>query len=381
MEEYTYSNSLITIFVIIVSLFILYYVITIIYSAITGYDNIYGNFTFNTLLSNPNKPPPNVIAEEVTTMALPELYTSGIKSCTTLTNPLSQYAIKASFNSAYSGSYLSKEAIQYIIKRGCRFVDFQVAIINSPDNATKANPTYDPIIVDAKLLGPGNSVLLSKNTMSLDDALMTCITNAFSASNAPNYADPLFIQLRIFQDAPTLDAIAVSIKNTILPKLYTDASTGKAKMVNKDTILNDIMGKIVLLVDTQSLTPVTNIELLKNYTNIFSNTTNWNKYYYSNIDTMPKNPPQINITTQQGTSTTTNVNKLSMMAPRNDNEITIPSPFSVFAEYGIQTLLVPFFSIKNPTLIVYEQLFNTVKGGVVPLATIVSYSNDMLGQI
>jgi large subunit ribosomal protein L16 len=53
----------------------------------------------------------------------------------------------------------------------------------------------------------------------------------------------------------------------------------------------------------------------------------------------------------------------------------------VFGEYGIQTLLVPFYSINNPAVISYEQLFNSAKGGVVPFSTIISYSNDIIPNV
>jgi hypothetical protein len=309
-------------------------------------------------------------------MALPELLISNIKSCTDLTSPLSQYAIKGSYNSAVSGSYLSKEAIQYVINRGCRFVDFQVSYDVIYD---VTQPTiFTPVVLNAKLTNIAQGELYSQNFISLDDALTTCITNAFSASNAPNYGDPFFIQLRILADMPsTLDEISNSIKRTLLPKLYTDSS-GNAISVDKNTILNDIMGKIVLLVDITSLNK-TNIDAIKAYINVFSNTTIWKKILYLSFDGLSKTPPQIKLNTDG--STTTDVVELSTLSPQYNNITPIPNPFSVFSEHGMQTLLVPFYSIQNPTLIVYEKLFNTVKGGVVPLATIVSYSNDMLGQI
>ena len=38
--------------------------------------------------------------------------------------PLSQYVIKASYNSALTGNYVNKDMIKYILSRGCRFLDF-----------------------------------------------------------------------------------------------------------------------------------------------------------------------------------------------------------------------------------------------------------------
>ena len=43
-------------------------------------------------------------------------------------NSLRNFIIKSSFNSAYSGSYMNLEMIKYVLKRGCRFLNFQVFI-------------------------------------------------------------------------------------------------------------------------------------------------------------------------------------------------------------------------------------------------------------
>ena len=39
---------------------------------------------------------------------------------------LSQYVVKASYNSACTGNYVNTKAVEYVISRGCRFVDFEV---------------------------------------------------------------------------------------------------------------------------------------------------------------------------------------------------------------------------------------------------------------
>ena len=40
--------------------------------------------------------------------------------------PLREYCIKASYNSAYSGSVISADMIKHVIYRGCRFIDLQI---------------------------------------------------------------------------------------------------------------------------------------------------------------------------------------------------------------------------------------------------------------
>ena len=40
--------------------------------------------------------------------------------------PLREYCIKASYNSAYSGSTISDKMVKYVLSRGCRFLDLQI---------------------------------------------------------------------------------------------------------------------------------------------------------------------------------------------------------------------------------------------------------------
>lgn len=326
-------------------------------------------------LVNPNIPSITSINGEINKMTLPNILISNIKSCTNITYPLSQYAIKGSYNSANSGTYVSTKAIEYVIKRGCRFLDFEIYIDENggsiPTSPSVAIVAYSSTSI-TNITNTKTVKLDSINTIMLDDVLTTCISKAFSASIAPNYADPLFIQLRLKTGKSSLQPIVNSIKYALMQKIYIDPINKKAINVNSETELTNIMGKIILVVDAG----MTDITLIKPYINILSNTAIWKKYYYRNIDNMSSNPPTININTKN--KKLTSVKNLSMVIPASSIDTKIPSPFSIFSEYGIQTLLIPFFSINNQNIIAYEQLFNTVKGGIVPFSTMVSYSNDML---
>jgi hypothetical protein len=315
-------------------------------------------------------PSPTNIQYEIDKMTLPDTLISNITSCTNTQHPLSQYAIKASYNSSNSGKLVSTKTIEYILKRGCRFLDFEVYI---DDNT----PTPVAIIAysNSKIIDSTNTIKLnSLNTITLDDALLTCITNAFTSN--PNIYDPIFIQLRLNTGKSSLKPILDSIKKILLQKLYVD-SNNIAIEVNSDTILKDIMGKIILIIDAG----IIDISLIKSYVNAFSNTSNWKKYFYRNIDNMYINPPTINInSTTETNRNLTSVKDLSMTIPSSYLDTKIPPPSSIFSEYGIQTLLIPFYSINNKNIISYEQLFNTCKGGIVPFSVMISYSIDVLNE-
>jgi hypothetical protein len=325
-------------------------------------------------ITNPNKPSDMIIKNEIKKMTLPDKLVSDIKTCSVTNFPLSQYAIKGSYNTANSGKYVSTDAIKYAIKRGCRFLDFEVYI----DETGSARPIALVAYSSATITSVTNTKTVkldSLNIITLNDALSACISNAFSASIAPNFGDPLFIHLRLKTGASSLLPIVNAIKNTIMSKLYVNTANKNAKPVNNETILADIMGKIVLVVDTGLAIELADVDVLKPYINSTTNNNNWKRYFYRDIDNMATNPPIINIKTDA--STPTNVTELSFILPTSNTDTIIPSPFSVFGEYGIQTLLVPLFSVNNPTIVSYEQLFNSTKGGVVPFSSVLAYSQDM----
>jgi hypothetical protein len=60
--------------------------------------------------------------------------------------PLSQYVIKASYNSALTGKYVNSNMIKYVLSRGCRFLDFEIFLIDGkPQIAYTSDSKYKTI--------------------------------------------------------------------------------------------------------------------------------------------------------------------------------------------------------------------------------------------
>ena len=57
--------------------------------------------------------------------------------------PLNQVCIKASYNSAYDGKDINIEMLEYVINRGCRFLDFEL-YYNENDSNVYVNYSTDP---------------------------------------------------------------------------------------------------------------------------------------------------------------------------------------------------------------------------------------------
>jgi hypothetical protein len=146
-----------------------------------------------------------------------------------LTQPLRQFCIKASYNTAVTGNYVNLDMIKYVLSTGCRYLDFEVFLIDEvPQVSYTTDPKYNTIDTD--------------NTLPLDTVFSKIMSNAFTITS-PNSNDPLFINLRIKSfDNLIYNKIATSIDSNLKGKLYD----GK---VSKNTSLSQLMNKIVLIVD------------------------------------------------------------------------------------------------------------------------------------
>lgn len=154
--------------------------------------------------------------------------------------PICNYAIKSSYNSACSGSSgnISNEMLKYVLSRGCRFVDFEIKNISGI-----------PYVVSPNL----NSVVTIDTTkiVPLSNILQTAITYGITNSpeSAPNYADPLFLHLRIHPD-PSYNNLYQDIASCIEKKIGSNLYNNKTIQIDvTKTKISDIMGKVIVVVD------------------------------------------------------------------------------------------------------------------------------------
>jgi hypothetical protein len=273
--------------------------------------------------------------------------------------PLSQYVIKASYNTAVTGKYVNTNMIKYVLSRGCRFLDFEIFLIDGkPQVAFTNDSTYKTI--------------QSKNNILLDDVLSTIVSNAFS-NICPNRNDPLFINLRIKSSTSSNDTIYKSVAKS----LYIIKESLYSGRPWYWITLSQIMGKIVTLVDgtinydylqyTNCKKDETNCYDLKKYTTIQSGTNQMGIERYSDILNKQYTPPRIinNIFTD--------VRYFTLALPDYDVKNTQnPSLIHFVSDYGIQIITYRYY-IKDNNLQESENIFNENKYGIVPLATMLKY--------
>jgi hypothetical protein len=293
--------------------------------------------------------------------------------------PLIEYCIKASYNSAYNGSNITLLALDNVISRGCRFVDFEIYLIDDlPCVSYSVDPTF--------------STLTSGNFLPLKDVFNEIVGNCFTG-NAPNPRDPLFIHLRINttcglnnQSACSIyQQVGAVIQNTLLPKLYLDDAS-KAIPVTKNTLLSDIASKIILVMDASINRDYKNYAIcdvsnnttcynLRNYINIETGGTEWKKFKFSDFLNQSTNTLTVDSTNSMMAEPNQGTLSLQLVLPNTGVNVQNASfPLSNIVSYGCQTIAMKFYN-NDIGLQAYENLFNTYKTAFVPLGFAVQYIN------
>jgi hypothetical protein len=274
--------------------------------------------------------------------------------------PLKEYVVKSSFNSAQTGTYVNTEMIKYVLSRGCRFIDFEVF---SFDDEPYVSFSYDNSF----------SNIDAKNKIPLADALSIIAVNGFMEPS-PNPNDPLFLHLRIRKMSMKLFAKISTAISSILGERLNKCD------VTPDTILANLMGKIVLIIDvttspdykTYSIcNPVTDKTCndLTTYVNMESGGDYLRIYKYTELLNISIFPPYI------FTDGTTDVNALRIVIPDVGTDITNPNVFDFIVDYGVQFSTYPFFN-QDANLFQYEKIFSDNKSAFVPLSIIIPYLNQ-----
>lgn len=279
--------------------------------------------------------------------------------------PLREFIVKSSYNSAISGDYANPEMIRILLQRGVRLLDFEIYtdtnieyVSYSKDNEFTMSTANEP-----------------SERLSLASALET--VNAYSfimPSPSPN--DPLFLSLRVKNKLSdqkyVYKRIADILKTTFPNRLYQDSS-GNAIDVNGSTPFKDIMGKIIVIFDTEG--KITNYQEYcadaKNacseiypFVNIPANiATGLPIYNYNDITT--KYHERV---LQQGDGFGTTINTFVMVAPPVDDIIQIPPPKEVINSSFPQFILYKFY-IQNANLAEYEDIFNQANSSFVPISS------------
>jgi hypothetical protein len=311
----------------------------------------------------------------------------GIKSCIAIDSGnllLREYCIKASYNSACTGTYVTIDMIKYVLARGCRFLDFEVYYLNTmaKGNSFTISELFQPCVAFSN--DSTGLTMKSKNFLPLSEVFQAVQSFGFQAPS-PNPNDPLLIQLRIFSDDPQIyQDIAEMVPKYLSQNLHNGT-------INPNThTLNDIMGQMVLIVDTNNQkipNPSTgNNNDLKNYINMYSGGTSMMKFTPEQMSEMLVKIPKI-VDGQNNSS----VKGYFVVEPGNIDSTIPPSSviplldwlmptnpvekinISFFIQnYGVQIVEFPFY-VLGDSLVAYEAFFSDLQSAIVPMYLALPY--------
>lgn len=304
----------------------------------------------------------------------PILYSSGINNninSKTLELPLKQLCIKGSYNSAYSGNYISDIMVNYVLSRGCRFLDFEVYYLpdSSGNYMTCVGYSNDPKAI--------NPTISNTENILFSDILKSTINYAFINSNSnlykvTNLNDPLFINIRMKTSPEDIKTLFDSIQNIIAgiskninyQKYFTD------NKIDENTILNSILGKVIIVFENNDL-----INLMGKQYNMISNSDKLTKSTYKqiNVERYLACPPK------RATDYIVKFNcehTFNQVVP--DNYLSSqnnPNIFVSIKDYGNQVNMFQYY--KNDIyLIEYENIFKNYNSAFVPMAYCLSYIDN-----
>ena len=257
--------------------------------------------------------------------------------------------------------------IKYILSRGCRFLDLEIFSINDiPTISYSIDSEYS---------------INTENQITLSNVLKIISENGFMKPS-PNPSDPLFIQLRIKTkktDTQIYKKIAMSLHKHLGHRLYKGIVTGS-------TILSDLFGKIIIIVD-KSISPnyhsVENSCIssskdcydLKDYVNIESGGNQLRVFKYNQIINQQTTPYYIN---DDGISTDLQVMKY--VYPDSDFSmfgiLRNPSPVQLITDYGVQMIGYRFYQCDT-NLQIYEKIFSDYGSAFIPMSKMAGIVNTI----
>lgn len=258
---------------------------------------------------------------------------------------LKQFVIKASYHTCYTGSDLSSAMVTYALNRGYRWLDFCTAdgtqVCYSKDDV---NPESTPVPI------------------GFGEVATQIAMHGFISPDSPNSKDPIFIQIRpLWKDDNLKDEqLKTTIDNFSNPSYNLPVYTGK---IVKNTTIDQLLGKVVIVIYQQSNIPdtITNLVLNSNDNNFMTSLP------ISQASKLQAKLPLI----LADNFTTTPPDKLYQFFPTGSTANS--DVYSTIQVIGAQITPMCIWS-NDSHLANYEAIFNNANAGIVPLSTVLKFT-------
>ncbi len=300
---------------------------------------------------------------------------------------LNQFCIKGSYNSAYSGTYITPTMVQYVLSRGCRALDFEVYM----DGEQRPIVGYSP---DQSAINPSSKYVSNAKFPYFKDILKTAIQSAFHSTNGtaystPNKDDPLFVNIRLKTDEKNKKLLFDLVQDDIRHLKQKYISYFYNGSVNpSSTQIKALKKKIVIIFDG-NINPQRNMGHEVNMTLGTNDSSlgviNITRYYQLFPNSTQATPPTITSDNQVMTGYTKNSDNETVPNTNIPFKMVLPDNgkssqpnmniFSAIQNYGCQMNMFQYY-VNDLLLIQNEDIFNTYNGGIVPMAYCLSYTQN-----
>lgn len=312
--------------------------------------------------------------------------------------PLQGFCIKASYNSACTGNYVTLDMVKYVLARGCRFLDFAVYHIDTHTPTLQSDPTIQqsrqPCVAFTD--DPAGIVMKSRNYVRLTNVFQRLRDFAFQGPS-PNPDDPLFIQLRIYSDEQECyDEVAQLIGQYFARTQYN--AQGDKQLDPSKVLIQDLARSVVIVLDKNTVKEDTlKKSKLAHLVNIYSGGRKMLKYTPRQLNSMVTDPVMVS---DLGSDHRTSVSRFIAVEPSDTAGVGAPvtgaapatgigawlwswfMPASgigadlnnrYFAQnYGAQIVEFPFYATGD-ALVNYETFFADNGSALVPFYVAIPY--------
>jgi hypothetical protein len=271
--------------------------------------------------------------------------------------------IKASYNSAFTGRYLSSKMVKFCLSQGCRFLDFEVDVSDSIVVVTCTNKNG----INKTVTGAKNPAFLDVLQCTLDAAFRL---NSGSKYPITNVNDPLFINIRCSQSKYDTNVYP------LLQKLMSDDNyKSYLDFTSNTTNFTDYNGSSQSLPDTQ-ISALQNkaIILFCSTDNKSNSSTSTNSNYRYDIQNAKTYSSIVSYKPLPENSLTMVLSDATYLDQISSN----PDVFTSVKDWGYNTTCISYYNYyKNAYLTQnerkYENMFIDFNYSFIPMSSLQSY--------
>jgi hypothetical protein len=262
-----------------------------------------------------------------------------------LNMPVSAWCIKGAYNAPRSGNYVSVEAIEYVLDKGCRWLDIETYYVAEPN--MDGSPMYELYCGGSPTQADTTPTTYNESYVLLSSVIHRAIEYGFQ-----NTSDPLFLSIRFRINRSDFGGAARNLAEILQGCADKFSEHSHDSRVYPTTRIGDIADKVIFVVDSS----VADYSVVGDYSQVSIPGDGWTTTYESrlhamlNANTAPIDP---------------NPNTITVMYPdATDTHKNIPS-LDAIRKFGFQVPLIKYYVGEETEV---DDLFDSHQMGMVPIS-------------